>query len=106
MRARKSSSHKRVRAALAMFSVAGLCGCTDYVKHSDTVTFTAGGAQAWNKTVHISDPWPPYVMDTRITGDGQRVARVMRTYSNGQDSNAAAGAQPQAGQTAPQGAQP
>jgi hypothetical protein len=60
-----------------------LSGCVDYTKRQDTVTAAAGDAQDWNKTIHIADPWPPYVMNTQITGDGQRVAGVIKRYSAG-----------------------
>jgi hypothetical protein len=61
----------------------GLGGCIDYLKRRDTVTLEAGDAQAWNSVIHTADPWPPYVADTQIEGDGQRVARVMQRYSTG-----------------------
>jgi hypothetical protein len=63
--------------------VAELGGCVDYLKRSDTVSLSAGETQAWNKVVHIADPWPPYVMDTHIPGDGQRTAGVIKRYSTG-----------------------
>ncbi|QRM27639.1 hypothetical protein [Microvirga sp. VF16] len=77
-----------------MLSVLG--GCVDYLEHRDTITLRAGDAQAWNKTVHTADPWPPYVMNNHIPGDGQRTAAVIQRYSTGDagsvDGYAAAGA--------------
>lgn len=91
MSARKSSSGSRWLALpFCVLLTTGLGGCVDYLKHSDTVTFGAGEAQAWNKTVHIADPWPPYAANTQIPGDGQRTAVVMQRYSTG---NAAGTAQ-------------
>lgn len=88
---KKSSSSKSGFAACAILlaSAVSLGGCADYVKHRDTITLHAGEAQAWNATVHTSDPWPPYVMNTQIPGDGQRTAGVIQRYSTG---NAGAGA--------------
>ncbi len=61
----------------------GVGGCVDYLKRSDTVSLSAGETQAWNKVVHVADPWPPYVMNTQIPGDGQRTAGVIQRYSTG-----------------------
>jgi len=72
-----------------------LGGCADYLERRDTVTFAAGEAQAWNRVVHTSDPWPPYVTNTRITSDGERVARVTRGYFD-EGGNAGAAAVPPA----------
>jgi hypothetical protein len=60
-----------------------LGACTDYLKHSDTVTAAAGDAQAHNKVVHIADPWPRAAANTRIGGNGQRVDRITKQYIRG-----------------------
>jgi hypothetical protein len=60
-----------------------LAGCVDYLEHRDTVTLRAGDAQAWNRTVHTADPWPPHAMNNDIMGDGPRTARVIQRYSTG-----------------------
>jgi hypothetical protein len=81
---KKSLSTRRyLKVVLCAGLAAGLAGCVDYVKRSDTVSLSAGETQAWNKVVHIADPWPPYVMDTDIPGDGQRTAGVIQRYSTG-----------------------
>lgn len=77
------STRHRLWAFATLVPMLGLGGCVDYVKHGDTITFAAGDAQDWNKVVHTADPWPPYVMNTRIPGDGQRTAGVIRRYSTG-----------------------
>jgi hypothetical protein len=77
------STRRCLKAVLCAVLVAGLGGCVDYLKRSDTVTLSAGEAQAWNKVVHVADPWPPYVMNTHIPGDGQRTAGVIQRYSTG-----------------------
>jgi len=93
-------SPSRLTSAALCLALAGLlAGCADYLKRQDTVTASAGDAQDWNKVVHTTDPWPPYVMNTRITGDGQRVSRVIERYSSGSGpdssgSSAGAGAAP------------
>lgn len=79
-----------------------LAGCVDYMKRSDTVTLRAGDAQAWNKTVHTADPWPPYAMETRIAGDGARLSGVVQRYTtgNGPTAPTAASAPPGPGAVA------
>ena len=82
--------------AFLMLMVVG--GCVDYIERRDTITLAAGDAQAWNKVVHTADPWPPYAMNTHISGDGQRTAQVIQRYGTGNRTsadNAAAG--PEAG---------
>jgi hypothetical protein len=80
----------RLKALCILVPILALGGCVDYLKRRDTVTLEAGDAQAWNKVIHTADPWPPYVADTQIGGDGQRTARVMQRYSTG---SGAAGSQ-------------
>ena len=91
MRARKLLSIDLVtRSCICLVPVIGLGGCADYLDRRDTVTLGAGDAQAWNKTVQVDDPWPRYVMNTHIPGDGQRTAVVVRRYSTG-DGGAGSG---------------
>jgi len=72
-----------------------LGGCADYLERRDTITFAAGEAQAWNRVVHTIDPWPPYVTNTRITSNGERVARATRGYfDSGEGGNTRAAAAP------------
>jgi hypothetical protein len=94
-------SLERTVLSLLCVALAGvLSGCVDYTKRQDTVTAAAGDAQDWNKTIHIADPWPPYVMNTQITGDGQRVAGVVQRYSAGSPPASPESSTP-AGATAP-----
>ena len=84
MSARKSAENTNwLRVLLCIAPAVCLGGCIDYVKRRDMVTLGAGDAQNWNKVVHTADPWPPYVADTQIAGDGQRTARVMQRYTTG-----------------------
>jgi hypothetical protein len=82
---KSSSTRLFCKALLCSVLASALGGCVDYLKRSDTVSLSAGETQAWNKIVHVADPWPPYVMDTRIQGDGQRTAGVIQRYSTGVD---------------------
>jgi hypothetical protein len=94
------STRGRPKAMLCGVLVVGLGGCVDYLKRSDTVTLSAGETQAWNKVVHVADPWPPYVMDTRIPGDGQRTAGVIQRYSTGKGGSGSEQAVDPAGEVA------
>jgi hypothetical protein len=81
---RKSLNRSFVfRAVVCLLPISVLGGCADYLERRDTVTLGAGDAQNWNKVVHTADPWPRYVMDTDIPGDGQRTAVVIQRYSTG-----------------------
>lgn len=83
MSERKSSSNRRWFTAAAAFLLLAVAGCADYTKRRDTITLSAGEAQAWNRTVHVADPWPRSAGNTQIDGDGQRVARVYDVYRKG-----------------------
>ncbi len=78
-----SSTRLYLTVSFCAVLASGLGGCVDYLKRSDTVSLSAGETQAWNKVVHVADPWPPYVMNTHIPGDGQRTAGVIQRYSTG-----------------------
>lgn len=84
MQPRKSSNRSLILSAMVcLLPISVLGGCADYLERRDTVTLGAGDAQDWNKVVHTADPWPRYVMDTHIPGDGQRTAVVIQRYSTG-----------------------
>jgi hypothetical protein len=84
-----------ISAALMLVSVGG-CAPTDvvntaqiydpvdaiqpYVQRSDKVTLTGGNAQAVNTRIHTVDPWPRNVGNTRIAGNGQRMADAVYRY--------------------------
>ena len=51
-----------------------------YFQRKDTVTLGAGNAKAVNSATHIIDPWPRYVGNTRIPGDGGRMAGAVERY--------------------------
>lgn len=97
MPSRKSSSNKLRLWILAIVLPAGtLGGCADYIERRDTITLAAGEAQSWNRVVHATDPWPAYVMNTNIPGDGQRTQAAIRRYSTGNANGQPGGAAPAA----------
>jgi hypothetical protein len=51
-----------------------------YVQRIDGVTASAGDAKAVNAATHVDNPWPPYVRDRRIPGDGERMAGAVERY--------------------------
>jgi hypothetical protein len=52
------------------------------VARSQTVTLSAGNAAKSNEAIQIIDPWPRYVYDTHIPGDGQRLAAAVDRYKD------------------------
>lgn len=83
MSAKKSSSVERLNLGIALLPLLLVGGCADYLSHQDNVTSAAGDAVAFNKTVHIADPWPQASRNTRIGGTGQRVDVVTKRYLAG-----------------------
>jgi len=55
-----------------------------YVHRSDTVTLSAGNAKDVNAVVHVIDPWPPYVGNRRIPGNGERMVGAVNRYQRPQ----------------------
>ena len=79
---------------LVAFSIvtAALAGCSalppfddpfePYAQRSQTITLSAGNAKEANAAIHVIDPWPRYVYNTRIPGDGQRMADAVERYED------------------------
>jgi hypothetical protein len=65
-----------------------LSACTQYqnryVEREDAVTLSAGDAVASNAAVQVSNPWPRYSNDTTIAMDGERIARAVARYREGE----------------------
>ena len=65
-----------------------LSGCTQYqnryLEREDTVTLSAGDAVASNAALQIPTPWPRYSNDTTIAMDGERIARAVARYREGE----------------------
>jgi len=51
-----------------------------YLQRKDSVFLGAGDAKAINSATQIIDPWPRYVRNTRIGGDGSRMQGVVERY--------------------------
>jgi hypothetical protein len=51
-----------------------------YVHRSDKITLSAGNASAVNTATHVIDPWPRYVGNRRIPGNGERMAGAVERY--------------------------
>jgi hypothetical protein len=51
-----------------------------YFQRKNGVTLEAGDAAAVNSATHTIDPWPRYVGNTRIPGDGERMAGAVERY--------------------------
>jgi hypothetical protein len=54
-----------------------------YVKRSYSITLGAGDAKAVNAATHVIDPWPAYVGDRHIPGNGERLSRAVTRYKQG-----------------------
>jgi hypothetical protein len=54
-----------------------------YFHRTDTITLGAGNAKAVNSATHIIDPWPRYVGNRRIPGNGDRLSRAVERYRQG-----------------------
>ena len=52
----------------------------DYSQRSNTIALSAGNDQEVNSRIQMIDPWPPYSADTRIPGDGERMAGAVERY--------------------------
>jgi hypothetical protein len=65
-----------------------LSACTQYTnryaEREDTVTSSAGDAVASNAAVQVPTPWPRYSNDTTIAMDGERIARAVARYREGE----------------------
>ena len=52
----------------------------EYFQRKDAVVLSAGNAKQVNEATHIIDPWPRYVGNKRIPGDGERMAGAVERY--------------------------
>jgi hypothetical protein len=51
-----------------------------YFERKDTIVSGAGDAKDVNAATHIIDPWPRYVGNRRIPGNGQRMTGAVGRY--------------------------
>src|SRR5262245_52397324 len=54
-----------------------------YFQRSDKITLWEGDAKAVNTATHVIDPWPRYVGNRRIPGNGDRLSRAVERYRQG-----------------------
>jgi hypothetical protein len=76
--------------AALMLLLAGGCAQTphsvatnpaqEYLQRSDKITLSAGNAKEVNSNIQVIDPWPQYVGNTRIPGNGERMAGAVERY--------------------------
>lgn len=52
----------------------------EYTQRADRVTLSAGNAQEVNTRIQEIDPWPRYVGNKRIPGNGERMAGAVERY--------------------------
>jgi hypothetical protein len=62
----------------AILAVSG-CGA-DYLNHYDSVSLALGDANRANGLAQTVNPFNPNSQNTRIEGDGQRIAGVIQNY--------------------------
>ena len=76
---------------IALAAFAGGLACTSamawdqdpfaqYLQRTDTVTLDAGNAKETNAVTHVIDPWPRYVGNRRIPGNGERLSGAVERY--------------------------
>lgn len=92
MLSRSDAAMSRTRLLFACLAAVGLAGCSAgppfddpfalYVQRTQTITLSAGNAKEANAAIHVIDPWPPYAYNTRIPGDGQRMAEAVERYED------------------------
>ena len=81
----------KIRHIIVLATLAGGVGCSSalawdqdpfgqYLQRSDTVTLDAGNAKDTNAVTHVIDPWPRYVGNRRIPGNGQRLSGAVERY--------------------------
>lgn len=51
-----------------------------YLQRFDGIQPGAGEAKEVNAATHVIDPWPPYVGNRHIPGNGERMANAVRRY--------------------------
>jgi hypothetical protein len=76
----------RVAAVTALCAPAIACTQPNYLNYADrteTVTFQAGDAPAYNRVVQTQNPWPRYAKQTHIHADGERMNGAIERYKAG-----------------------
>jgi hypothetical protein len=99
---------RTVRTLVCLSLAVALGGCwsgvyenpgAEYVHRSDTIALNAGNAKDVNAAIHVIDPWPRYVNNRRIPGNGERMVGAVQRYQRpAQKSQGQGAGQGQAGQ--------
>jgi hypothetical protein len=55
-----------------------------YFQRTDKITPSAGDAKAVNEATHVIDPWPRYVGQRRIPGNGEKMVGAVNRYRTNQ----------------------
>ena len=76
-----------VRLAGLATACALLGACQETFARRDTVTSYGGDAVAYNKAVHVIDPWPAGSANTHIRMDGQRAADAVERLHKRHEGN-------------------
>jgi hypothetical protein len=81
-----------LRASILIYMTAALSGCAanssyydsfdSYSQRRLTISEAAGDAIQTNAIVQKIDPWPQYVYNTNIPGDGRRMSDAQERYSD------------------------
>jgi hypothetical protein len=81
--ARRASKFLVSACVLGLVSGPAFAQNYDYLSHSDTISVTAGDANAANIVIQTPTPWPYYINQTKIRGDGPRSVIIIRKYQGG-----------------------
>jgi hypothetical protein len=100
---RNNQGLQACRIAVALAIVVSTVGCTDYLARRETLNMHSGEAMAYNRAIHIIDPWPAASANTTIPADGIKIQKAIERYRNGDaaapDAAGAGAAQPPAATT-------
>lgn len=92
------------RNVAGLVGLLALTGCqtnddfSNYLARKETVSLSAGNAKDANAAQHVIDPWPQYVGNTRIEGNGANSVKAIECYegrsaASGGASNSGGGTQ-------------
>lgn len=80
------------RAALAVVvATSSLTACSEYMDRKNTIAFSAGNAVQTNIVTHVTDPWPAHSANKNIAFSGERMARAVRCYQVGPQTESSGG---------------
>lgn len=71
-----------VMAGMFVLAVPALAQNYDYLSRSDGISLSGGDASRANIAIQTPTPWPFYLNNTRINGNGQQGADLFEKYLN------------------------